>query len=127
MYLKTLLHFVTRIFFTGAHVLNPEDVDSLFKILKSANTKWKGIGRELGFAYEERNNIVPKGTSHDEDYFEELLSIWLKWAPPLKPFPCTENLIKALRETKELNLALTLESNDNFMGKKRYKLISEVR
>ena len=42
------------------HLLDPEDVDALFEIVKSAKAKWRDIGHELGFTLNEMNNIVAK-------------------------------------------------------------------
>ncbi|KAL5505493.1 hypothetical protein EMCRGX_G006936, partial [Ephydatia muelleri] len=78
------------------HMLDPEDVDSLFGIVKGAKAKWRDIGHELGFTLKEMDEIVQKkGISQDQDYFQELLDLWLNWAPPQRPFPCTEDLLDA--------------------------------
>ena len=101
------------------HMLNPEDVDSLFGIVKGAKAKWRDIGRELGFTLKEMDEIVQKkGISQDQDYFQELLDLWLNWAPPQRPFPCTEDLLDALRRIGQHRLALTLENTDIIMGMK---------
>ena len=56
------------------HLLGSEDVDALFKIVKSAKAEWKDIGLTLGFTLKEINNIIAKkGASQDQDYFQELL------------------------------------------------------
>ena len=100
-------------------MLNPEDVDSLFDIVKGAKAKWRDIGRELGFTLKEMDEIVQKkGISHDQDYFQELLDLWLNWAPPQRPFPCTEDLLDALRHIGQHRLALTLENTEIIMGMK---------
>ena len=101
------------------HVLDPEDVDPLFEVVKSAKSKWRDIGRELGFTLKEMDNIVQKkGISQDQDYFQELLDLWLNWAPPERPFPFTEDLLEALRRIGQHRLALKLADNEDFMGKK---------
>ncbi|KAL5505482.1 hypothetical protein EMCRGX_G006919 [Ephydatia muelleri] len=101
------------------HMLNPEDVDSLFGIVKGAKAKWRDIGRELGFTLKEMDEIVQKkGISQDQDYFQELLDLWLNWAPPQRPFPCTEDLLDALRRIGQHRLALTLENTEIIMGMK---------
>ena len=102
------------------HLLDPEDVDSLFAIVQSAKAKWRDIGRELGFTLREMDAIgSKKGISSDQDYFQELLDLWLNWAPPEKPFPCTEDLLSALRHLGQHRLALKLAGNDNFIAKKQ--------
>ena len=101
------------------HVLDPEDVDSLFEVVKSAKSKWRDIGRELGFALKEVENVVQKkGISQDQDYFQELLDLWLNWAPPERPFPCTEDLLEALRRIGQHRLALKLENTEKLMRMK---------
>ena len=101
------------------HLLDPEDVDALFEVVKSAKAKWRDIGRELGFTLREMDDIVAKkGISQDQDYFQELLDLWLNWAPPEKSFPCTEDLLEALRHIGQHRLAMKLEQRDDFMGKK---------
>ena len=101
------------------HMLDPEDVDSLFGIVKGAKAKWRDIGRELGFTLKEMDEIVQKkGISQDQDYFQELLDLWLNWAPPEKPFPCTEDLLDALRHIGQHRLALKLENTESIMGMK---------
>ena len=102
------------------HILDPEDVDSLFGIVKGAKAKWRDIGRELGFTLKEMDEIVQKkGISQDKDYFQELLDLWLNWAPPQIPFPCTEDLLDALRHIGQHRLALKLESSEIIMGMKK--------
>ena len=104
------------------HLLDPEDVDALFEIVKGAKAKWRDIGRELGFTVKEIDNIVAKkGISQDQDYFQELLDLWLNWAPPEKSFPCTEDLLEALRHIGQHRLALKLEKCDDLMGKELIK------
>ena len=59
-----------------------------------------------------------RGISQDQVYFQELLDIWLNWAPPERPFPFTEDLLDALRRIGHHRLALKLEAIEGFMGKK---------
>ena len=104
------------------HLLDPEDVDALFGIVKSAKAKWRDIGRELGFTLKEMDNIgAQKGISQDQDYFQELLDLWLNWAPPEKSFPCTEDLLEALRRIGQHRLAMKLAQCDDFMRKELIK------
>ena len=102
------------------HMLDPADVDSLFGIVKGAKAKWRDIGRELGLTLREIDEIgQKKGISEDQDYFQELLDRWLNWAPPQRPFACTEDLRDALRRIGQYRLALKLESIEDFMGRKQ--------
>ena len=101
-------------------MLDPEDVDSLFGIVKGAKAKWRDIGHELGFTLKEMDEIVQKkGISQDQDYFQELLDLWLNWAPPQRPFPCTEDLLDALRRIQQHRLALKLENTESIMIMKK--------
>ena len=100
-------------------MLGPEDVDSLFEVVKGPKSKWRDIGRELGFTLKEMDNIAQKkGISQDQDYFQELLDLWLNWAPPERPFPCTEDLLDALRHIGQHRLALKLENTELMIMKK---------
>eukprot|EP00731_Ephydatia_muelleri_P009636 Em0005g222a len=86
----------------------------------SAHLRWRDIGRNLGFTHSELSAIVPKGgLTGPQHYFEEMLDQWLKWAPPNKKYPCTEDLVAALRQVGEHNLALKLEQDEDFMGNGR--------
>ena len=77
-HLKPLLHFVNR-----------------------AAPKWKEIGVALGFSVDELNTIAakPKNISRGPiACFTDLLSRWLKWAPPKHHTPTLETLAWALME-----------------------------
>eukprot|EP00731_Ephydatia_muelleri_P009638 Em0005g224a len=39
---------------------------------------------------------VPPAVTVTRHYFEEMLDQWLKWAPPNRKYPCTEDLVAAL-------------------------------
>ncbi|KAL5494406.1 hypothetical protein EMCRGX_G015736 [Ephydatia muelleri] len=39
---------------------------------------------------------VPSAVTVTRHYFEEMLDQWLKWAPPNRKYPCTEDLVAAL-------------------------------
>ena len=103
------------------HLLDPEDVDKLYSFVESAKPKWRDIGRTLGFTLNDLDGIVAKkGISQDQDYLQEMLYLWLNWAPPYRSFPYTEDLVDALRHAELHRLALRLEQNDNFMKDKEY-------
>ena len=109
------------------HLLDPEDVDKLFAFVESAKSKWRDIGRKLGFTMKDMEGIVTKkGVNQDQDCFQELLDLWLNWAPPCRSFPYTEDLVEALRHVQLHRLALRLEKNDDFMAKKEYTVIERA-
>lgn len=103
------------------HKLTEGDLDALGSFISSAHLRWRDIGRSLGFKHTELSGIVPKqGLTTQNDYFMEMLSCYLKWAPPGKQYPATEDIIKALRDVGEHNLALKLQEDvANFMANKR--------
>ena len=105
---------------TMGHLLNPGDLDSLFKFVKRVKVKWRDIGYKLGFKKDEMDNIVTTtGIHQNQDYFLELLDLWLNWAPPRKSFPCTEDLLEALRDIGQHRLASELEKCAEFVGNER--------
>lgn len=60
------------------HLLDPEDLDNLFALLRRASKHWKDIGRHLGFTISELDKITTKtGVSQIDHYFQELLDMWL--------------------------------------------------
>ena len=80
----------------GGASLGPDDLDRLYKFLKSAAPGWNKIGRALDFTFVELKAITPTtGLTGNDDYFQELLHLWLKRIPE--------------RTTKEI-LAAALES-----------------
>ena len=80
-------------------------------ILKSAAAKWKQIGLNLRFLSSELTIIERKPMllqEGDTDYFREMLTQWLKWAPPNHPWPTLEALSSALQNAGEESLAYSL-------------------
>ena len=70
----------------------------------------------LGFTHDESEGIVRHPGLHGvKDYMDELLSRWLKRAPPKHPLPCVEDLATALRSVEEdrtaYDLMQMMESN----------------
>ena len=64
-----------------------------FDFVQGAHLHWKDIGRKLKMGHTETSSIVTTpGLTQTKDYFQELLHRWLKWAPPIHPFPTTEDL-----------------------------------
>lgn len=109
------------------HLLDPDDIDALFSFVSNAKSKWKEIGRNLGFTMKDLSDIVTmKAVNQDQDCFQELLQRWLNWAPPCRSFPYTEDLVGALRHVELHRLALSLEKNPDFMGNKEYTRIERA-
>lgn len=117
--------YVENVFLpTDKHRLQPSDSDDLFRVIGSAHPQWRNIGRALGFKHNELSAIVPRGgLTSQRDYFEEMLVVWLKWAPPKAPYPTTEALVAALQTESvgEYNLALSLSKNPDFTQDSRLK------
>ena len=94
-------------------VLTAKDLGNLTTIMKPAVPKWKTIGDTLGFLDSDLNIIqsspmlIPEAPA---SYFREMLSQWLKWAPPNHPWPTLEALETALRSSGHEDLALNLKS-----------------
>ena len=91
--------------------LGEEDLVVLLDLLKDAAAQWRKIGLQLLFKDGELDII-----EHSPDlffqglsgYLRKLLSQWLKWAPPIHPWPTTEALASALRRAGEEELAFNL-------------------
>ena len=70
--------------------------------VNEAAAEWRDVGRKLGFTRDELDDIVTHpGLHRVKDYMDELLSRWLKRAPPNHPLPCVEDLATALRSVGE--------------------------
>ena len=101
-------------------MLDPEDLDTLFDLLKRTSKNWRDIGRHLGFLLTELDQITTTtGLSQNDHYLQHLLDLWLNRAPPLHQFPFTEDLAKALREVKSYRIAYDLEKSEDFMADRR--------
>ena len=84
-------------------------------VTKDAKNKWKDVGKALGFALEDLDDIErTKGKDGDHYCFQELLKRWLKRAPPAYPFPHVKHLAGALRAAEEHRTAYVLEHSKNF-------------
>ena len=101
----------------GAHILESCECDKLFKFLKAAASSWRMIASELDFKFHEQSNIVrTPGLYGDEDYFQEMLSRWLKREPK---HTTVEVLSKALHLAGEHRLAHELKHDPGFMSPDR--------
>ena len=83
----------------------------LLVVCRSAAPRWRAIGIHLGIDVAEldiiRSNpeLIVEGV---EGYFQEMLTMWLKQAPPKHQLPCLESLAYALRNVREERLAMEL-------------------
>ena len=70
------------------------------------------MGLYLGFTtgvlsiIESKSQLLPLGSPA---FFCELLTQWLKWAPPDHPFPTVRNLVSALKMAGEERMGFQLE------------------
>ena len=89
--------------------LTGQNLHFLTEILKPAAPQWKAVGLALGFldheltTIEHKPMLIPEG---DTGYFREMLSQWLKWAPPIHLWPTVENLTVAVRSSGHEGLAI---------------------
>ena len=92
--------------------LTTEDLYILTSILKAAAPKWQTIGGALGFENDNLTIIQRKPLlipESDTGYFREMLSQWLKWAPPNHPWPTIEALAFAIQRIGQEGLAVNLK------------------
>ena len=89
--------------------LSDEDHEHLFRRVRNASARWRNIGSALGFTHGQLEDIVQTRALHtNEHYMCELLSRWLRWAPPNHSWPCKEDLATALRSVGEERVAYFL-------------------
>ena len=98
--------------------LSEEDHRWLFQSVRKVSAMWRdiGLGEALEFSYDQLETIADKRSlKTDEHYMQELLSRWLKRAPPKHPLPCVEDLATALcsvgEERTAYDLMQMMESN----------------
>ena len=96
----------------GVTVLAERDLHNLTEILRPAAPQWRIIGGSLGLLHSDltiiqhRPLLIQEGTT---GYFREMLSQWLKWAPPNHPLPTLEALAVALQSSGHESLAVNLK------------------
>ena len=90
--------------------LSRKDHQWLSEAVSEAAANWRDIGKALEFSHDQLKTIAnAKSLNTDEHYMDELLSRWLKWAPPNHPkLPCVEDLATALRAVGEERTAYNL-------------------
>ena len=95
----------------GDIILTEKDLAILLDTLKPATPHWKTVGLALGFLDHELTIIectpllIPEGLT---GYSREMLSQWLKWAPPNHCLPTLEALTLALQRSRHERLAVHL-------------------
>ena len=96
------------------YFLSEGDLTNLFAKLQKCASKWRDIARELGIGYSQQREIVhEQGNKSDSDYFEAMLSRWLKHAPPTHQLSSVQKLQEALQLVGEEKLALQLSDFKN--------------
>ena len=91
--------------------LSEQDLHNLTKIMRPATPQWRTIGGSLGFPdsdleiIQHSPSLFPEGPP---GYFREMLSQWLKWAPPKHPWPTLKALSVALQSSGHECLAFNL-------------------
>ena len=104
-------YYCPYLIYTGR--LTEQDLFCLIDILKPVAPKWKEIGGKLNIKNSDLNIIEHKLTLIVEGvtgYFREMLSMWLKWAPPNHSWPTIHNLIYAVRSSGHEDLAVKLQN-----------------
>ena len=84
--------------FIYSTVLSVKNFDEIFKTMRNSATKWKRIGKGLGF----KKKVLDKISNTNalctfEDDLRDLVYEWLTWAPPENPFPNQKDLATVLR------------------------------
>ena len=82
------------------YILSQDDLQPLLDFVGHAAAKWREIGGALGFSTDVLDTIAAKPENMSRGpvaCFTDLLSRWLKWAPPNHDLPTLETLAKALR------------------------------
>ena len=93
--------------------MKESDLIILLDLLRSAAPQWRTVGLALGFqdfeltTIEQRPSLISDGPP---GYFREMLSQWLKWAPPNHSLPTLESLAPALRSSGHEDLAVKLRT-----------------
>ena len=95
----------------GTKALSTQDLGILLVVCHSAAPRWKTVGIHLGIDVAELEiirrhpELIVEGV---EGYFQEMLTMWLKQAPPKHQLPCLESRAYALRNVGEERLAMEL-------------------
>ena len=112
-------HFCSPCTDKGEGILGKGDLPNLLDLLKSVVPHWRNVGVYLGFHSSELDIInrmpllIPEGCPR---FFRDMLSQWLKWAPPNHTPPTVFSLASALRRTGEEAAAFWLERDFGMNG-----------
>ena len=93
--------------------MTEQNLHILTEILRPAAPQWHRIGGALGIPEYDLTIIQHNQVFTMEGplgYLRELLSQWLKWAPPNHPWPTIEALSLAVQSTGQEGLAFNLKS-----------------
>lgn len=90
-------------------MLKVEDLEILLELCLGIETKWEDLGLHLGFS-RSHLKIIPKHEA-PHGYMREVLSQWLKWAPPSHHYPTIEKLASALSQIEEKGIASDLSNH----------------
>lgn len=83
----------------AGYVLSERHLQPLLSLVGRAAAKWRRIGVALMFSKDILDAIAATpGNASPVDCFTDLLSRWLKWAPPKHDLPTLQTLAVALRE-----------------------------
>ena len=92
--------------------LDTEDLATLLELTRNAARQWVDIGLSLHFDKSELDEIQSHPLLIVEGvpgFFREMISRWLKRAPPNHGFPTIDDLVSALQSAGEENVAYNLE------------------
>ena len=93
--------------------LTEKDLYQLTDTLRAAAPQWRVIGGTLGILDSDLTIIQHTPLLVQEGppaYFREMLTQWLKWAPPNHPVPTVQTLALALQKNGHETLAADLRS-----------------
>lgn len=82
-------------------VLNEDHLQPLLRFVGRAAARWRTVGVALHFSKSVLDTIAATNENMvggPTACFTDLLSRWLKWAPPKHSLPTLETLAEALRE-----------------------------
>ncbi|KAL5493687.1 hypothetical protein EMCRGX_G014899 [Ephydatia muelleri] len=92
------------------HWLHPKNLSILHSTLLPLSPRWKELGHELGFLESELMPIEDhRGLDTPDQQLQQLLRQWLAWAPPKHPLPFSEEILAALIQLGETDMASRLE------------------
>ena len=109
----------------GTEELSKEDLGILLHVCHSAAPRWKDIGIHLGIDPDQLKiisrhpELIVEGI---DGYFREMLTLWLKQAPPKHRLPSLESLTKALRKDNVHEERLAWDLKKRFLQERGLQL-----